>query len=322
MNDADAPSPNNPITGSTSPGVPASESLDRGSRQVMITRYSRANQDTAAGVCNITSRRDDVTIEEPLEIRIVTHSNDNQSSKDQHSDDQSRLERSISVTMRTPGHDVELALGFLVGEGIIQNPEDVHRVRSFSHDIVRVEMAPGHQFDLGSLQRHFFTSSSCGVCGKTSIDALHRILPVGQSNSQPRISDELIYSLGERLRDSQSVFDRTGGLHASGLFTVDGKMIAIREDVGRHNALDKLIGATWFSTPEYLSDAVLCLSGRVSFELLQKSAMVGIPIIVAVGAPSTLAIELAAQAGITLVGFVRSDRFNVYTGPERINTDR
>ncbi|MEM6689801.1 MAG: formate dehydrogenase accessory sulfurtransferase FdhD [Planctomycetota bacterium] len=281
--------------------------IDRGSRKVQIKRFQKADGHKFLSA----QEQDELSAEEPLEIRLVYF--------DPNAVDQAAsLERSISVTMRTPGHDVELAVGFLVGEGIVKNPEDIERVRPCENDAVRVHLAKGCQVDFDQLQRNFFTSSSCGVCGKATIDAVCRqTMPITDARHH-QFDASWIASLGGKLRAEQSVFNRTGGLHASALFRGDGSLIAIREDVGRHNALDKVIGTVWFSSPEAFVGSVLCLSGRISFELVQKAAMVGIPVIVAVGAPSTLAIQLAKELEITVVGFVRLDRFNVYTVPERI----
>ena len=236
--------------------------------------------------------------------------------------------------MRTPGDDGELAAGFLFTEGIVKSPDQIRQIRhcglkigrhagtldraaALNSNTIRVDLNDGVDIDLKRLERHFYTTSSCGVCGKSSIEALHtgakRLEAVG-----PMIDTELIHSLPERLRASQDVFERTGGLHASALFDSSGELEILREDVGRHNALDKVIGAKFLAGESPLTDKILLVSGRASFELVQKALMAGIPILAAVGAPSSLAVELAREFGMTLVGFVRDGSFNVYAGGERI----
>ncbi len=251
-------------------------------------------------------RSDVLAVEEPLEIRLGCTVNDR------------RVNRAISVTMRTPGNDFELAAGFLFTEGIVTDRGQITRIRPCgSGNVVRVELAPEISVDLSLLERHFYTSSSCGVCGKTSLEAV-RDLPICAEEGRPVVDPSVIPSLPETLRASQSVFDRTGGLHAAALFDVEGNLLDLREDVGRHNALDKLIGARFLAGLTPMADAVLLLSGRVSFELVQKAAVAGIAIVAAVGAPSSLAVELARERGMTLLGFVRADRFNIYSGEDRI----
>jgi FdhD protein len=241
---------------------------------------------------------DELAIEEPLEIRVGRHA---------------------SVTMRTPGHDAELAVGYLFTEGIITDPAQVARVhRCGEGKVACVDLAPDCQIDLDRLRRHSYSASSCGACGKASLAALH--VPYGP----PRAADDFVVArdtlrqLPARLREAQVGFDRTGGLHAAALFDPAGHLRCIREDVGRHNALDKLIGHEFLAGRVPLNDAVVLVSGRASFELVQKAAVAGVPILAAVGAPSSLAVETARAAAITLVGFVRDDRFNVYTGCEHI----
>lgn len=248
-------------------------------------------------------REDFVAVEEPLEIRIrYTSSN-------------SVIEKPLSVTMRTPGQDLDLATGFLFTEGIIKSVQDISRVHTgfpTPENQVVVEFNDGVVPSLGSADRNFYTTSSCGVCGKSSIDAVRmNCMPVFSSL---RLRAEIIQSLPGKLRDSQPAFERTGGLHASGLFDSSGRLLMVREDVGRHNALDKLIGAGMMNREIEFKSSILCLSGRISFELVQKAAVAGIPVIVAIGAPSSLAISLASEVGITLCGFVRNERFNVYAG--------
>ncbi len=254
---------------------------------------------------------DELAVEEPLEIRLCS------------SVDGKPVHRAVSVTMRTPGHERELAAGFLFTEGILAKPEQVASIRGCgSGNVVCVQLRPGVAADLARLERHFYTSSSCGVCGKASLEAVRvcarQRLPVGQ----PVVEAEIISQLPEALRSSQRVFDRTGGLHASALFDTHGQLVDLYEDVGRHNALDKLIGAQFLARCTPLSDSVLLVSGRASFELVQKAVVAGIPILAAVGAPSSLAVTLAREHGLTVLGFVRQDRFNIYTGAERIKVKR
>lgn len=258
-----------------------------------------------------------LAVEEPLEIRIgfgpAAH----------------RQQKNISVTMRTPGNDFELALGFLFTEGIIQSATDVYKIQycteantlENNENIVRVELNPTVEVDLSKLQRNFYTTSSCGVCGKESIEAVKTNCQIQNSNFEIRISKDVIVSLPDKLRAQQNVFEHTGGLHACALFDVNGNLKLLREDVGRHNALDKLIGASCHA--EFMEalprgQSILLLSGRASFELLQKAAMANIQLVCAVGAPSSLAVQLAEEFGITLVGFLRGERFNIYSNPQRI----
>lgn len=260
------------------------------------------------------SKNDLLAIEEPLEIRIGFGAlND-------------RQQKCLSVTMRTPGHDFELAVGFLFTEGIIQHFDQIESVKycedggkqEQKENIVRVELDPGVKLDFEKLQRHFYTSSSCGVCGKTSIEAVK--VNCKESQSSFFITSKVMHTLPEKLREAQQIFEYTGGLHAVGLFDAEGELILLREDVGRHNALDKLIGAMLFKKEVPLSTYVALVSGRASFELVQKAALAGIPILAAVGAPSSLAVDLATEFGMTLLGFVREQRFNIYTGEQRITS--
>ena len=250
---------------------------------------------------------DAVTVEEPLEIRLA------------YGPVNDRKEQPISVTMRTPGQDKELAIGFLFTEGILPGPEAVRAIRQPNGAAtVTIELTEEVAVDLGRLQRHFYTSSSCGVCGKTSIEALRTICPPPATTAEAPIEAALLYSLPTLLRQGQDIFDSTGGLHAAALFDRNGRMIKLREDIGRHNALDKLIGHALQQGLLPLSNHILVLSGRACFELIQKAAMAGIKIIAAIGPPSTGAIQLAEEAGITLVGFLRQERFNIYSGTHRI----
>jgi FdhD protein len=238
------------------------------------------------------SERDELAVEEPLEIRVSGGP--------------------IAVTMRTPGHDEELAVGFLVSEGI--PVVKVGPTQDLAANVVEVEVEG--DFDLGRLQRNFYTSSSCGVCGKGALEAVAVEAP--RVASDLTVPAELIGSLPERLRESQPTFAATGGLHATGLFDEGGNLLCVREDVGRHNAMDKVVGWAFAQGLLPLERQVLCVSGRLSFELVQKAAVAGCPILVAVGAPSSLAVDLARDRGITLCGFVRNGRVNVYTESERI----
>ncbi len=257
----------------------------------------------------LVTRDDLVVVEEPLEIRVAGAGAGYDGPG-----------TSLSVTMRTPGHDVELAVGFLHGEGIVRFREDIagSRISGLDGNIVRIQLAGGVDFDAAKLHRHFYMTSSCGVCGNSSLAAVERMLRSPHVDGALKVSPALIESLSERARAGQDVFRETGGLHASCLFDAQGKLLDVREDVGRHNALDKLIGARLLAGELPLSDSVLFLSGRASFELLQKAAAAGIPVVAAVGAPSSLAIDLAQRTGIMLVGFLRGRSFNVYSHRERL----
>lgn len=234
------------------------------------------------------------------------------------------VRKPIAITMRTPGDDFELAAGFLYGEGIIAGQQDLVDVSYCTDEdedqrlnIVNVTLRPGLSFDMSKLERNFYTTSSCGVCGKATLDALEvqgcAALPEG-----PAVTAETICALPGKLREAQTVFDRTGGLHACGLFTPDGTLVSLREDVGRHNAFDKLVGEQLLAGKAPLDGYIVMLSGRASFELLQKALVARIPVVAAVGAPSSLAVELAESFNITLCGFVKADGLNVYTGWERV----
>ena len=255
----------------------------------------------------LSARQDLVVVEEPLEIRIAQAGETGPGT-------------SLSITMRTPGQDIELAVGFLHGEGIIHSREDVadSRICGPVGNVVRIELSAGAAHDPARLQRNFYTTSSCGVCGNASLEAVERMLRTSSVDASLAVSAALIESLSERARAGQDVFRETGGLHASCLFDANGQLLDVREDVGRHNALDKLIGARLLAGELPLSKCVLFLSGRASFELLQKAAAAGIPVVAAVGAPSSLAIDLAQRTGILLVGFLRDRNFNVYTHRERL----
>jgi FdhD protein len=237
------------------------------------------------------TERDRVAVEEPLEIRIGG--------------------QPVAVTMRTPGHDEELALGFCLSEGL--RPREARLPDDLAANTVDVD-APG--FDPARLQRSFYTSSSCGVCGKGALEAVAVEAP--RVESELRLPLSLIVSLPDRLREAQAAFAATGGLHATGLFSADGEPLCVREDVGRHNALDKAVGWAFREQLLPVGEHVLCVSGRLSFELVQKAAVAGCPVLVAVGAPSSLAVDLAVDRGVTLCGFVRDGSANVYTESWRI----
>lgn len=262
---------------------------------------------------DVSAEADVLAIEEPLEIRLGYGSRSG------------RTHRAVSVTMRSPGQDFDLAAGFLFTEGILGSPEQMEEIRSCGpvqvgghRNVVRVEMRSDLNVDLARLERHFFTTSSCGICGKTSLEAVRvgrrAVIPPRRGWIDPNI----IHRLPEPLRAAQATFDRTGGLHAAGLFTEDGSLVNLREDVGRHNAVDKLIGSEFRAGRLPLNHCILLLSGRASFELVQKAMMAGIPLLAAVGAPSSLAVELARDCGMTVLGFVREGHFNIYSGAERI----
>jgi FdhD protein len=225
--------------------------------------------------------------------------------------------------MRTPGHDEDLAAGFLYTEGILHARADVRDIRhcgptTSPSNTIRVELARGVSADVGRLQRNFYTTSSCGVCGKSSIEALATGARRIESTGAWTLSPSVVDALPARLRADQATFESTGGLHAAALFTLHGELVALREDVGRHNAVDKLIGSRFLGGRLPADESILFLSGRASFELLQKAVMGRVPVVCAVGAPSSLAIEAAREFGVTLLGFVRDGRFNVYTGAERL----
>lgn len=249
---------------------------------------------------------DSVAIEEPLEIRL------------QYGPAGRRVEQAISVTMRTPGHDPELAIGFLFTEGIIADASSILSIEQQGASIL-IGLREGVTLDLGRLQRHFYTSSSCGVCGKSSIDALRTVCPAPTMLEDGSVVEaSLLYSLPTLLRQQQDIFDSTGGLHASALFDTTGSLLSLREDIGRHNALDKVIGHALQQGWLPLHAKILLLSGRACFELIQKAAMAGIKIVAAVGPPSSLAVQMAEEQHMTLVGFLRQERFNIYSGAYRI----
>ncbi|QLJ03956.1 formate dehydrogenase accessory sulfurtransferase FdhD [Streptomyces sp. NEAU-sy36] len=256
----------------------------------------------------VSTRPDTLVAEEPLEIRLNG--------------------KPLAITMRTPGDDFALAAGFLVSEGVLASASDLLNIvycagatadGSNTYNVVDVKTAPGVALPDFGLERNVYTSSSCGLCGKASLDAVRTTTrwPIADS-PRLRVTTELLAELPERLRAAQRVFDRTGGLHAAALFTEDGELLDVKEDVGRHNAVDKLVGRALQSGELPLSRTVLLVSGRASFELAQKAVMAGVPVLAAVSAPSSLAVDLAAETGLTLVGFLRGSSMNVYAGEDRI----
>jgi FdhD protein len=250
---------------------------------------------------------DELSVEEPLEIRLSGHGT-------------GAAPTPVAVTMRTPGDDVDLAAGFLFTEGIITEAGDLEGMRRAGPNAVEARLRPGVAVDAAKLDRHSFVSSSCGACGKRSITAVRVASRHPIALGEPRLAPEVIHGLPRALRAGQSGFARTGGIHASGLFDTDGRLRVVREDVGRHNALDKLIGSELLAGRVPLAGGIVLVSGRVSFELVQKAAIAGIPVLGAVGAPSSLAVDLARECGMTLLGFVRDARFNVYSDSGRIDS--
>ncbi|MBD0741622.1 formate dehydrogenase accessory sulfurtransferase FdhD [Streptomyces sp. CBMA152] len=256
----------------------------------------------------VSARPDTLVAEEPLEIRLNG--------------------KPLAITMRTPGDDFALAAGFLVSEGVVAAADDIRSIVYCAgataegvntYNVVDVQLAPGVEVPDITLERNVYTTSSCGLCGKASLDAVrtHARFPIADT-PPVRVTPELLASLPERLRASQRVFERTGGLHAAALFSDEGELLDIREDVGRHNAVDKLVGRAVQAGGLPLSRAILLVSGRASFELAQKAVMAGIPVLAAVSAPSSLAVDLAAESGLTLVGFLRGASMNVYAGEHRV----
>ncbi len=256
---------------------------------------------------------DRIAVEEPMEIRL------------DYEVDGKRSTKSLSITMRTPGHDFELAVGFLFGEGVLRGPDDIRSIdfcgpavagRETSN-IVKITVADHVTLDLERLQRNFYATSSCGVCGKASLEAL-TVQGVRTPTTALKLTATQIHGLPAALRARQPVFETTGGLHASALVGVDGSIERVREDVGRHNAVDKLVGSRLLENRVPIEDCILLLSGRASFELLQKAVVAGIAIVVAIGAPSSLAVKMAREFDITLIGFASESRFNIYSGGHRV----
>ncbi|KQX67206.1 formate dehydrogenase accessory sulfurtransferase FdhD [Angustibacter sp. Root456] len=266
--------------------------------------------DDGLEVVEVVGRPDTVTVEEPLQVRVGG--------------------RPLTVTMRTPGDDFDLTIGFLLTEGLIGNAQDVATLMHCQDEgddgrptfnVVDVVLQPGVELPDVSLERSFFSTSSCGVCGKASVDAVRVRSPYDVAADTTSVSPAVLAAMPDALRTAQKVFDRTGGLHAAGLFTADGQLLAVREDIGRHNAVDKVIGWAAREGRLPLTGCVLFVSSRASFELTQKAMMAGIPCLAAVSAPSSLAIELARESGMTLAGFVRPPRMTVYAGGERLGLD-
>ena len=277
----------------------------RGLSRVKVSRLAEGR---------FVDRKDVVTVEEPLEIRVEFTRNG------------IRETSAVSVTMRTPGNDFELAAGFLYGEGLLLHREDVAEIsycqtdEPQTYNIVIVKLRAGASFDPGALSRNFYMSSSCGVCGKASLEAV-------EVRGCEQIPDEglsldpaILGGLPEKLRAQQALFDRTGGIHAAGRFDEAGELVSIREDVGRHNAVDKVVGQALLDGDLPMGRTILAVSGRTSFEIMQKALAAGIPLVAAVGAPSSLAVDLAQRFNMSLLGFTRSDGFNVYAGAQRIVT--
>ncbi|MFF0244484.1 formate dehydrogenase accessory sulfurtransferase FdhD [Streptosporangium sandarakinum] len=285
----------------------------------------------------VRERRDDLATEEPLEIRLSASRHVGSATPRPRTADGSAstsadvprdAHRTVAITMRTPGHDFELAAGFLYGEGVI-TPGDLSSIayctdedlpREARYNTVTVRLRQGRLPELPALDRHFMTSSACGVCGSAGLEVLRdRCAPL-PADTGLQVAPKVLYGLPDRLRAAQSVFGKTGGLHAAGLFTAAGDLVAVREDVGRHNAVDKLVGWALMTERLPLRDSVLLVSGRSSYEIAQKALSAGIPVVCSVSAPSSLAVDLAREFGMTLVGFLRDERFNVYSAPERIAT--
>ncbi|MFK7769491.1 MAG: formate dehydrogenase accessory sulfurtransferase FdhD [Mariniblastus sp.] len=278
---------------------------DDSQRSLHVTRVTRKSKEVRADI---------VAAEEPLEIRIV------------YGPVEKRRSKSLSITMRTPGNDAELANGFLLSENIVSHPSQISECEfvgpapgNGDHgNTLMVELGVDVEIAIEKLQRHFYTTSSCGICGKASLDAV-RNQGTQSIKDTLLVKREVVFEMPNRLRVLQDVFDKTGGLHAAGLANSDGQVIEIREDVGRHNAVDKLIGSQMLTGSSFpLSGKILVVSGRASFELVQKALMASIPMMVAVGAPSSLAVELAKEFGLTLIGFASETRFNIYSGEQRV----
>lgn len=257
----------------------------------------------------VTERLDQVVAEEPMEIRVAAGG----------------VTTTVAVTMRTPGHDFELAAGFLHNEGVVSSREDLSRIvycadEPQNYNVVTVNLRNSAAVDLPSLERHFLTSSACGVCGAASLESLEA-RGCAPLRDESRVAARALMRMPEQMRNAQGLFQATGGIHAVGLFDLEGTLIEVREDVGRHNALDKLVGWALLEDRLPLRERALLISGRASYEMVQKSLVAGISIVCAVSAPSSLAVAVARQFGITLVGFLRGEHFNVYTGRERIVPD-
>ena len=257
---------------------------------------------------------DAVAVEEPLEIRLG------------HTTPRGRAIRSVSITMRTPGDDEALAAGFLLSESIVTSPTDIVSIEACgqpapdtgNRNAVRVDLDASVEVDLGRLERHFYTTSSCGVCGKASLDALRAAGLEPLAEGTPEFDDAILLGMPDKLREQQATFESTGGLHAAGAFDTSGKLLAVAEDVGRHNAVDKLVGRLFLDGRLPATELGLMVSGRASFELVQKALVAGMPLLAAVSAPSSLAVDLAREFRMTLVGFLRGETFNIYSGSDRV----
>lgn len=258
-------------------------------------------------VGSLSETDDELAVEQPLEIRLAWQG------------DAGYVQQKISVTLRTPGNDEELAAGFLYTEGIVQERKMIRQVDVTGNHVV-VTLKEGFVPMLDGVQRNFAATASCGVCGKTDLDAIYHQPLHSASANNILLPAELFYTLQQALQHQQVLFEHTGGLHAAALFDFDGECRLLREDIGRHNALDKVIGHAFLNERLPLQTSILLLSGRAGFELIQKAYMAGIPVIAAVGAPSSMAVERAKECGITLIGFLREERFNIYTGWERIQS--
>jgi FdhD protein len=255
-----------------------------------------------------TRLQDSVAVEEPLEIQLASSTATNSAAK------------SVSITMRTPGDDIELAVGFLHTEGILRSASDIEsaKVVGAEANAIRVNLKPQVEIDIGRLQRHFYTTSSCGVCGKASLDALRATGLEPVADDSPAFRRDIIVAMPEKLRAQQKLFSKTGGLHAAAAFDHNGEIIVLREDVGRHNAVDKVIGWLLLNGKLPATEYALLVSGRASFELMQKAVVARMPLLAAVGAPSSLAIDLAKEFHMTLIGFLRGPNFNIYAAAQRV----
>jgi FdhD protein len=289
-------------------GAPPETTAPAGARTSTVRRRVLQARNNA-----VRPRTDAIAVEEPLEIRLYPS--------------EGRSFTRIAVTMRTPGHDFELAAGFLRTEGLLREPDEVRAISyctdpsidgTQQYNIVNVALRAGTSYDAEGLRRNFYTTSSCGVCGKASIDAIHVRGIDAVAGDDFMVEEDTLAGLGEALRNAQTLFAKTGGLHAAGLFDRGGRLLTLREDVGRHNAVDKLVGHAFLARQLPLRDRLLMVSGRASFEIVQKAAAAGVPVLVAVSAPSSLACDAADAFGMTLLGFVRGEQFTVYTGEHRV----
>ena len=266
--------------------------------QYSITRF---------GADGVVQQDDTLAVEEPLEIRLCWQRNG------------AVEEEPLTITMRTPGHDIELAAGLLLSEGIVSNREQILAItRGDNDNTLLVELSLDNQLDMKRFQRNFLSTSSCGVCGKMTIESLQLLHQPQLNEKTPQLKAALLQALPEQLRVAQMLFKQTGGVHGAGLFNADGDMLLLREDVGRHNAVDKLLGASFFENNFPVSDCILLVSGRAGFEIIQKALAANIAFVAAVGAPTSLAIDLARKHDMTLVGFLKESGFNCYSGEQRI----